>query len=560
MSEFFRKFTKKVFLCWIFMRHNRVFCLRSVKTLLYYTKRKALQCFSPRNLDQKKLLFKINKAFSQKNISMKHHELIFSIVKIPLDFIVIWGSFFIAREIRQMSDLIPGVYLPVQTIDSSSLHAFALIGGCIFILLFASHKLYSLQISHSKIQEILDVIRYALYWFVFFSVGVYFGKGIIYDGAELPRLIILFSMIFGIIGAITIRILLNSIQAYLLQHKKISQRNLLLISNKSQNSLHNILSDIEASKIYHILWYANIQEQKHMWLTYIWGFQEIQKLLADHICDEILYIDSDFKKEDLYKIWELSRIYGVRYRYITNNFDITKTNSSLSLINQTPVIEIQNTPLEHWGRVWKRTFDMAVSLAVLIIFSPLYVVIALLIYREDPSGPVIYKNRRIGQYGKVFNCYKFRYLKWEYCIKESYGTQNELDPAIEYEKELIAKQSSRSGPLYKIQKDPRKTNIGSFLEKYSLDELPQFFNVIRGDMSIIGPRPHQPREVELYELYQQRLLTVKPGITGMAQVNGREQNDFSQEAELDIFYIENWSFLLDLKIMFKTCAIIFSRK
>lgn len=190
----------------------------------------------------------------------------------------------------------------------------------------------------------------------------------------------------------------------------------------------------------------------------------------------------------------------------------------------------------------------------------MYLCIALLIYFEDPSGPVIYKNRRIGQQGKVFNCYKFRYLKWEYCIKESYGTKNEDDPAIAFEQKLIQQQSTRRGPLYKIHKDPRKTHIGNFLEKYSLDELPQFFNVLRGDMSIVGPRPHQPREVSLYEQYQERLLTVKPGITGMAQVNGREENNFSKEAELDIFYIENWSFLLDLKIMFKTCSIIFTRK
>ena len=137
--------------------------------------------------------------------------------------------------------------------------------------------------------------------------------------------------------------------------------------------------------------------------------------------------------------------------------------------------------------------------------------------------------------------------------------KNDKDPAIEYEKKLIEEQNIRSWPLYKIKKDPRKTRVWAFLEKYSLDEIPQFFNVIMWDMSIVWPRPHQPREVKLYKQYQNRLLTVKPWITGMAQVNGREQNNFVKEAELDIFYIENWSFLLDLKIMLKTFAIIISR-
>ena len=491
---------------------------------------------------------------------MKHHELIFSIVKIPLDFVVIWGAFFIAKEVRAMTDMIPWVYLPIQTIDTFSLNIFALWGAALYIFLFSSHRLYSLQLSNSKIQEILDVIRYSLYWFVFFAVGVYFWKWVIYTWSELPRLIILFSMIFGMTGSVLGRIFLNTIQSFLLRHNKISQRNLILISNKNDTEIQTILSDIEASKIYTILGYGNLQKKSHNSLTYIGGLPEIQKLLMEHRCDEILYIDSDFEKQDLYKIWELSRTFWIRYRYITNNFDITKTNSFLSLINQTPVIEIQNTPLDNWWRVGKRIFDLFFSFVLICIFIPIYLIIALLIHLEDPDGPIIYKNRRIWQRWNIFNCYKFRYLKWEYCIKESYGMKNDVDPAIQYEKELIAKQSTRNGPLYKIKKDPRKTKIGSILEKYSLDELPQFMNVLKWDMSIIGPRPHQPREVEMYELYQQRLLTVKPGITGMAQVNGREKNDFSKEAELDLFYIENWSFLLDLKILFKTCAILFSRK
>ncbi len=491
---------------------------------------------------------------------MKHHELTFSVIKIPLDFLIIWASFFIAKQVRLITDLIPAVHLPIQTIESSYLNIFALWWAVLYIFLFASHSLYSLQISHSKIQEILDVIRYSIYWFLFFSVGVYLWNGILYSGAEIPRLIILFSMLLGMSGSIIVRLLLNSIQSYLLKIKKISQRNLLLISNKTSKSMLPILDDIVSSKIYNILGYCNTQKKKNNSLLYIGGIKKIEELLKKHACDEILYIDSDFWKSDLYKIWELSRTYGVRYRYITNNFDITKTNTSLSLINKTPVIEIENTPLEYWWRIWKRIFDIIISSIILILTLPLYIIIAILIKREDPDGPVIYKNRRIWQHGKVFNCYKFRYLQWKYCTKESYGIKNESDPAFHYEKKLILSKSSRSWPLYKIKKDPRKTKIWNFLEKYSIDELPQFFNVLLWNMSIVWPRPHQPREVELYEQYQERLLTVKPWITGMAQVNGREQNNFVKEAKLDIFYIENWSFLLDLKIILKTCAIIFSRK
>lgn len=491
---------------------------------------------------------------------MKRHEIIFSTIKIPLDFLVIWGAFFLAKEIRLITDLIPWVVLPIQTIDSSYLNIFALWWAALYISLFASHRLYTLQISHSKIQEILDIIRYSIYWFLFFSVWVYLWNGILYSGTEIPRLIILFSMLLGMLWSICVRVLLNITQSILLKLGKISQRNLLLISWKSSKSLLPILTDIKTAKIYNILWYSDTKKNTKNTLKYLGNLEQVEKLLRNHKCDEILYIDSSFEKKELYKIWELARIYGIRYRYITNNFDITKTNTSLSLINKTPVIEIKNTPLENWARVGKRVFDISVSLGCMIIFIPLYFVIGILIKIEDPAGPIIYKNRRIGQNGKVFNCYKFRYLQWKHCIKESYGIKNSQDPALEYEKKLIQKNSSRSGPLYKITKDPRKLKIGNFLEKYSIDEIPQFLNVLKGEMSIVWPRPHQPREVELYEQYQNRLLTVKPGITGMAQVNGREQNNFVKEAKLDIFYIENWSFLLDLKILLKTVTIIFSRK
>ena len=491
---------------------------------------------------------------------MKQHELTFSIVKIPLDFIVICVAFFVAKEIRLISDLIPGVSLPIQTIHQTSLNVFILYWAILYIFLFASHKLYSLQMTHSKIQEIIDIIRYWIYWLLFFSVWVYFGNGILYTWSEIPRLIILFTMVLWVFWSIFVRIILNIVQSFLLRKKIIPKRSLLLITNKSEKAMKSILLDIRNSKIYNVIGYGNEKAKKTANLKYIWNIKHIEKLISQHKCDEILYIDSDFSKDDLYKIWELSKIYAVRYRYISNNFDVTKTNTSLSLINQTPVIEIQNTPLENWWRIWKRVFDIFVSLWICIILLPLWIVILILIKIEDPIWPAIYKNRRIWQYGKIFNCYKFRYLKWEHCVKEGYWIKNSEDPAIKLEEKLIKNNSTRNWPLYKIKKDPRKTRIWTFLEKYSLDEVPQFLNVLTWSMSIVWPRPHQPREVQKYEQYQERLLTIKPWITGMAQVNGRDENNFALEAKLDIFYIENWSFLLDLKIMMKTFVIILTRK
>ena len=489
---------------------------------------------------------------------MKKHEILFSILKIPLDFTVVVLSFFVAREIRLVTDLIPGVVLPIQTIQTTELLFFALSWGLLYTLLFAAHGLYSIQITSSKIQEFLDVLRYSLYWFLFFSVWVFLWKWVLYDGVDIPRLIIFFAFLLSFFWGVVFRILLNNIQSILLKNKIIPKRKMLLIHNLPDTKLQELYDDIQNSKIYSLAGYVNTQKISDCKKTqYLGSMKDLRKILEKNKCDEILYIDSGFSKKELFEIWELCKIYGVRYRYITNSFDITQTNTTLSLINRTPVIEIKNTPLENWGRVIKRTTDIMGSIIGIILVSPLMILVAILIKLEDPSGPVIYKNRRIGQEWVLFDCYKFRYLKWKYCTKESYDIEDE---ALSYEKELIEKQSSRSWPLYKIQNDPRKTKIGNLIEKYSIDEIPQFFNVLKGEMSLVGPRPHQPREVKKYEQYQKRLLTIKPGITGMAQVNGREANNFVKEAKLDIFYIENWSFLLDIKILLKTFGTIITRK
>jgi exopolysaccharide biosynthesis polyprenyl glycosylphosphotransferase len=489
---------------------------------------------------------------------MKKHELIFWSLKVPLDFLIIFSAFFLAREIRLMTDLIPGIQLPIQTIDTPSLLWFALFWAFVYITTFSFHKLYFLQIFSSKIKEFLEILRYWFYWFVFFSVFIFLWKWIIYD-TDIPRLIIGFAFWLWTIWVILERIILNNIQYYLLKKWLIPKRQILLVNNKKTEKIQNILQDIKLANIYKIIWYTNSKEISNFPYKYKWSIDELQNILEKNKCDEVLYIDSDYTKKELFQLWELSRIFGLRYRYITNSFDITKTNTSLSLIHNIPVIELENTSLNNWWKIWKRFFDIITSFFGIIICFPLMFIIWILIKIEDPKWPILFKNRRVGENWKLFNLYKFRYMKWKHCVKDAYWIWENNDNALKYEQELIKTQSSRSWPLYKIKNDPRKTKIWSFIEKYSLDEIPQFFNIFLWNMSLVGPRPHQPREVEKYELEEKRLLTIKPGLTWMAQVNGREDNDFKKETRLDIFYIENWSVLLDFKIILKTFWVIIER-
>ena len=384
---------------------------------------------------------------------MKKHEIIFGLIKIPLDFFIVFGSFFLARNIREVNDFVPWVNLPIQIIENEFLFNFALFWWLLYISIFSIHGLYSLSITHSKVKETLDIVLYSIYFFLFFSVFVFFWKWIFYE-KEIPRLVILFATILSLIWAITIRIFLNKIQNKLLEIWKIPRRNLILITNKNDTEIKDIIQDISDAQIYNIVWYLNKKPitSNFTHIQDFWNFWKFQ-------IDEILYIDSDFSSQELYEIWEYSKIFGIKYRYITNGFDVTKSNTTLSLIHNIPVIEIKNTSLWAEARVIKRIGDILWASIWLIICIPLFILIGILIKIEDPSWPIIYKNRRVWHRGKEFFLYKFRYLKWKYCVKDSYWVDESQDLALKYEQQLIQEKSTRNGPLYKIKNDPRKTRI-----------------------------------------------------------------------------------------------------
>lgn len=194
--------------------------------------------------------------------------------------------------------------------------------------------------------------------------------------------------------------------------------------------------------------------------------------------------------------------------------------------------------------VMKRAIDIIGSFCGLVVLSILFVVIALLIKLEDPKGKVFFKQLRVGKDGKEFYMYKFRSM---------------ASDAEERLKELLAL-NEVSGAMFKMKDDPRVTKIGKFIRKTSVDELPQLFNVFRGDMSLVGPRPPLPREVAEYSAYDKQRLLVTPGCTGLWQVSGRSNVGFEDMVELDLQYIRERSFLYDIKIILKTVLVLFGSK
>lgn len=266
----------------------------------------------------------------------------------------------------------------------------------------------------------------------------------------------------------------------------------------------------------------------------------------------ILIADPNQPRDSLSRIIDFANAEHIDVLLVPNIVQALTRNASSSVVQGIPVIELSRTPLAGWGRVQKRLFDVVGASFLILLTSPVMLLTAIAILLES-GRPVLFSETddgkplmRIGRGGRPFRYFKFRSMRP--------GTDSQR-----YRE--LAEQNIRSdGPLVKIENDPRVTRVGAFIRKYSIDELPEFFLVLGGTMSLVGPRPHRPEEVEKYQQHHRRVLAIKPGITGLAQVSGRSDLRFEDEVRLDTHYIENWSVWLDIKMILLTpYAILFKR-
>lgn len=263
-------------------------------------------------------------------------------------------------------------------------------------------------------------------------------------------------------------------------------------------------------------------------------FQQARKLFVDEI-----FFTTPCERGIVKGVLEKARVHGVDLRVVPDMYDGLAWNSPVEYIGQFPTIPLHCGRVPEISLLFKRLTDMLFSALALMVLSPVMLTIAILI-KLDSKGPVFYLSERIGKKARVFRCIKFRTM-----VRDAEDRRAE-----------IMHMNERDGVLFKITNDPRITRLGRFLRKYSLDELPQFFNVLFGDMSIVGPRPPLASEVRKYELNHLRRLDVTPGITGLWQVQARKDPSFDNYISLDVTYIENWSIWLDLKIIMRTIGVV----
>ncbi len=472
---------------------------------------------------------------------MKKSELFFSIIQVIVDFILIIVAVLFAYKLRhttQIQSLIQkeGLYnVPFE----HYVHLTILI-AVVAVIVFAFEGLYNIRTTRKFWQEVYSIIKGTMMVLVFVMVGFFLQR----EWFSSRFIIVTAGMLVIVLVSIG-RILVHGFQKWLLVQYGTGVHRVLLIG--SGDKIKYICRTI---RIEHRLGYKIIDH-----IDYI-NIKKIKKINKRFGIDEIIVDEPSMPDDLLSKLHDYCEINDITYKFIPSSRQTTRFE--VSIFEGEPLIELMHTPLDGWGKIIKRIMDIIVSSILIVLTSPIMFIVAILIKLENMDAPIVFKNARIGSHGREFYVYKFRYFKWKWCTtKMNPNWKN----AMKYEKELIEKQSVRVGPIYKIKDDPRKSWIGKFLERFSIDEFPQFFNVWKGDMSLVGPRPHQQREVEKYHEYHRRLLTIKPGITGMAQISGRSDLDFEDEFRLDVYYIENWSLLKDIKILLKTpLAILQIRK
>ncbi len=279
---------------------------------------------------------------------------------------------------------------------------------------------------------------------------------------------------------------------------------------------------------------------------------ELPDVITQLGIQEVIITDSSLPSEKLFEaMMQIGRKQKVEFRLAPSLFNFMPQKTSVEQIGVLPMVRLFREPLSDAERFTKRAFDILIAAVLIILLSPVWLLIALFI-KFDSKGATFFKQERVGMDGRLFLCYKFRTMK-------SDADENLHREA--YRKNIEGLSEANAGddekPVFgKVKNDPRVTRVGRFLRRTSLDELPQFLNVLIGDMSVVGARPPIPYEVEDYDIRHRKRLDMKPGITGLWQVSGRNRLTFEEMVQIDLFYIENWTLWLDLKIILLTLPAV----
>ncbi len=444
-------------------------------------------------------------------------------------FAIAWACYYF---IRVESGLFPYYVKPEFFIPMLVISAY-------WLVLFWLFGLYQSWYAKSRLDEVITILKTVTFGvlFLFFAI---FIDDISTNAPANSRLLILIywflMLFFTSVGRVGIR----TLQRKLLE-KGIGARNTLIVGfNEKGKEIFDLLKKYPALG-YRVVGFIRTDKRKggeYNGVKVLGNVDKINEIIKEHDVKEIIFaLDSNEHDKLLDLIGRCDE--EVNFKIVPDLYDAISGLARTNQIYGFPLIEIMPELMKPWEKVAKRLIDVLVSLVVLVVGLPLWILITILI-KIDSRGPVIYKQERVGKDGKIFTLYKFR--------------------------SMYENAEAMTGPTWATKNDPRVTRVGRILRKLHLDEVPQFFNVLKGDMSLIGPRPERPMFVEKLSkeipLYRRR-LKVKPGITGWAQVKYKYDEsieDVKKKLQYDLFYIENMSLRMDLKIIAYTILHVLSGK
>jgi exopolysaccharide biosynthesis polyprenyl glycosylphosphotransferase len=431
-------------------------------------------------------------------------------------FLAIWTALELKALLRDKSDL---------TLSYHQAQDVAPLAILVTLLLFARSDLYADRAVRPGFTRVIASLFQATIVVMLFAIvqGEQFSSYYIFYG----------SLLFALLYVSAFRWLFEKLTGLILRLGGYHRRAILVGSGAHIEAVAHALRGSEI----HPVGFVSLVPRPDNGLKNLGPLDEIERHFE--VVDEVLITDPDFPQERALALIDTCHRHGIRVRVAPSTMEILMDRVEFVPGQTLPLFELKPPVFDGIDFVLKRTFDIVVAMLLLIVLSPFLLVTALLV-KLTSRGPVIYRSKRPGIGGHTFDCFKFRTM---------YQNAEDLQTELEQRNEV-------GGAIFKIREDPRITPIGRFLRRWSFDELPQLINVLRGEMSLVGPRPLPMRDYERLEDWHRKRYLVLPGMTGLWQVSGRSELDFDELVRLDFLYLERWSIFLDLSILLKTVPAV----
>lgn len=459
--------------------------------------------------------------FCANHSQMKKGDFIFNVLRVPLDFLVLVAAGVAIYLLRThvLDTWRPVLFGPELPLDRYVWLVLAVSG--FFVLVYAVSGLYAMKLRMTVPQETARILVASSAAMMIVILLIF-----IRAAAFNSRFLVIGYWVLATAMIVVGRLLLRTLQRRLMARYDVGIHRILLIGNdRVTRQLEETMAADRG------LGWRVVKRLDNPNLF------EVALSVGNPGVDEVILANPDYPAAGIVSLVDFCHERHIIFKFVPNIYQTLTTHYDVDAIGRIPVVELRRTALDGWGRVYKSFCDAIGSAVALVVLSPVFAVIAFAI-KWETAGPVLVRLNRVSR-GRSFGLFKFRSM---------------IENAEELKPLLTLLNERADGPLFKMRDDPRITKVGRFLRRTRLDELPQFMNVLVGDISLVGPRPHQPDEIEQYEKHHRKVLAIKAGATGLAQINGSSDLPFEEEVALDVFYIENWTLWLDIRIMVRTAA------